>query len=273
MRRFRIWRRTAVVACMGAGLAAPSGAVALSTHSATVTTPNSAGVLVATAKCGANEHVVSGGFVTPQGTTQIVSRAVHGDMWTVHNLEAELGPLTAYAYCARDGQLSISTHTHKVTAVASVNTTATARCASGETLVSGGYVMSPPSATNGNSPTFRDYAVSASEWTVMSVFDTPPGSLAAFAYCQRGAIVKVRSSSSNPIPHGLERSATASCHKGETLLGGGYTTTPKPDWFNKTGPDFFYNASRRSGPRSWTASAHNYSHGSGKITAFAYCAA
>ena len=56
-----------VVACVGATLAAPTGAMALSTHSATATTPSGDGVLVATAKCGANERVVSGGFRSPDG--------------------------------------------------------------------------------------------------------------------------------------------------------------------------------------------------------------
>jgi hypothetical protein len=107
---------------------------------------------------------------------------------------------------------------------------------------------------------------------VTSAFESP-GSLEAFAYCERGVVIKVRSSTSAPIPDGGDSSATARCHKGETLLSGGYTTKPKPDWFNTFGPDFFYNASYRSGKHSWIASAHNYSNVAGTITAFAYCEA
>jgi hypothetical protein len=143
-----------------------------------------------------------------------------------------------------------------------VNTIATARCTSGQKVVSGGYVMNPPSATNANSPNFRDYAAGPGKWTAMSAFDSPPGNLLAFAYCTRGATVKVRSSSTSiaakappPSKHPRVGSATARCHKGETLLAGGYTTTPKPDWKDTNGPDFFYNTSRRSGTRAWTASA------------------
>jgi hypothetical protein len=259
-----------MVACMGAVLVAPAGAMALSTHSATSTTPNGNGVLVATAKCGANEHVVSGGFKSPLGNAAIVSRAVHGDSWTVH-LYPESAPLTAYAYCAPKGRLSTSGHEARVTATKEgANYTATARCAAGEKVVSGGYVMSPAAATDHNSPTYRDYAAGASKWTVMSVFESPPANLAALAYCARGVVVKVRSVSSAPIVNDDSGSATASCHTGETLLAGGYTTTPTPDWHNKVGPDFFYSDSYRSGARSWTASAYNYGQ-SGKITAFAYC--
>jgi hypothetical protein len=106
----------------------------------------------------------------------------------------------------------------------------------------------------------------------MSVFDTPPGNLVAFAYCARRVTAKVRSSSS-PIAAGAPKgSATARCHKGETLLSGGYTTTPTPDFANKTGPDFFYSASYRSGKRAWTARVINFSAVSGRLTTFAYCA-
>ena len=212
-----------------------------------------------------------GGLQGPLHSAAIVSRAVHGDSWTVR-LYPESAPLTAYAYCAPKGKLFTSGHEARVTATKEgANNTASARCASGEKVVSGGYVMSPVSATEHNSPTYRDYAAGAGKWTVMSVFETPPAKLEALAYCARGVVVKVRSVSSAPIHDDDSGSATASCHKGETLLSGGYTTTPTPDWNNKAGPDFFYNSSYRSGARSWTASGINYSKAAGKITAFANC--
>lgn len=150
-------------------------------------------------------------------------------------------------------------------------TTATASCASGQTLVSGGYAFLSALSGQGNSPTYREFAASPSKWSVTSVFENLPGKLAAVAYCERGVHVNVRSHSSPIASSAATGSATASCYKGETLLSGGYTTTPTPDYDNKTGPDLFYGASYRSGLRSWTASAINYSVVSGKITAFAYC--
>jgi hypothetical protein len=264
------------VGCVGIALAAPGGAMALSTHSATSSTPNGNGVLVATAKCGAHERVVSGGFRSPESSSAIVSRAVRGDSWTVH-LYPESGPLTTFAYCARKGQFSISSHVQTVSVmVRGANTSATASCGSGEKVVSGGYVMSPVSATHKNSPNFRDFAAGPSKWTVMSAFALAPAKLAAVAYCARGVTVKVRSESTSIAAQGFgdppgTGSATASCHKGETLLAGGYTTTPTPDYDDMTGPDLFYNASHRTAIRSWTASASNYSAAAGKLTAFAYC--
>jgi hypothetical protein len=263
------------VACMGTALAVPTGAMALTTHSATTSTRKSSGLYGATAKCGANQHVVSGGFKTSTGgeTAAVLSHAFHGNSWTVHLASRDTNTLTTYAYCGGKG--GISAHKKEMTAKRAKfgNTTVMARCASGEALVSGGYAFLSPQSSQGNSPTYRDYAASAGAWKVTSAFENIPAKLAAFAYCQRGVNVKVRSSSSAPIPTGGDGSTTASCHTGETLLAGGYTTTPKPDWENNVGPDLFYNASYRSGARSWTASAHNFSDVSGTITAFAYCKA
>jgi hypothetical protein len=264
-----ILRGTAViVACVAALLIAPTSALALTVHSATDTTTNSAGQLVATAKCGANEHVVSGGFKSSDESAAVVSHAVHGNQWTVHLFPGAANTLTVYAYCAHQGQ--IFRHTAEVTAAPSGNnTTATAHCPPGQRLVSGGYAFL--GSDLGNSPTFRDFAATASKWRVMAAFDTTPAKLEAFAYCEQGVVVKVRSNTSDPIPDDGTGSATAHCHTGETLLSGGYRTTPTPDWNNNAGPDLFYDASFRSGTRAWTARAHNYSGVAGKITAFAYC--
>jgi hypothetical protein len=261
---------TVIVACVAALLAAQTSAMALTVHSATDTTTNSAGQLVATAKCAANEHVVSGGFKSSDESAAVVSHALHGDSWTVHLYPGNTDTLTVYAYCAHQGQ--IYRHTQETKAgKAPINTTATAHCASGQTLVSGGYAFLSTPSSQGNSPTYRDFASTARKWLVMATFETIPAKLEAFAYCEQGVVVKVRSNTSDPIPDDNSGSATARCHKGETLLSGGYRTTPTPDWNNNAGPDLFYDASFRSGTRAWTARAHNYSGVAGKITAFAYC--
>jgi hypothetical protein len=264
--------RSALVAaaCLATLVAAPTGAMALTIHSATDTTTNSAGQLVATAKCGANEHVLSGGFKSSDESAAVVSHAVNGDSWTVRLVPGAVNTLTVYAYCAHQGQ--IYRHTQQATAgAAPINTTATAHCASGQTLVSGGYAFLSPAATQGNSPTYRDFAATARKWRVMAAIENIPAKLEAFAYCEKSVVVKVRSNASDPIPDDGTGAATARCHRGETLLSGGYTTTPTPDWDNNAGPDIFYDASFRSGTRAWTARGHNYSGVAGKITAFAYC--
>ena len=288
MARMRISRRFAVaVACVAAMLTVPSAAMALTTHSATTSTVNPNGFLVAKARCGANERVVSGGYkssVTDPSGVAVASRAVRGDAWKVRYWTSlTLETLTAYAYCAHKGQLPISKQVTTVTAQAGpINNVATASCASGQTLLSGGYSLLAPQPHEENSPVYRDYAASARKWRVMAVLKKVPGQLEAFAYCSPGVTVKVRSASTTLAPFGGPAevgagptgdsgSATARCHAGETLLAGGYTTTPKPDWDNHTGPDFFYSGSYRSGRRSWTASATNYSNVAGTLTVFAYC--
>lgn len=93
---------------MGAALAAPAGALALTTHSASTSTPDSAGQLVATAKCGSNEHVFSGGYKTSNASPldgAVVSRALKGNSWTVHFFASAPDVPTTYAYCERNGRL------------------------------------------------------------------------------------------------------------------------------------------------------------------------
>ena len=276
MASIRMSRRVAVaVACVVAVLTVPSAAMALTTHSATTSTVNTNGFLVAKARCGANERVVSGGYktsITDRSGAAVASRAVHSNAWKVRYYTfGTPETLTVYAYCAHKGQFSISTHSKTVTAKPTqANTVATARCASGQKVLSGGYSLLAPQPNEENSPVYRDYAASARKWRVMSAFLGVPGQLEAFAYCSPGVTVKVRSGSTVLAAH-TSGSATARCHRGETLLAGGYTTTPTPDWHNATGPDFFYSGSHRAGGRSWTASATNYSNVAGTLTVFAYC--
>jgi hypothetical protein len=120
---------------------------------------------------------------------------------------------------------------------------------------------------------FKSRRTGKRTWGISAFVDEPPAKVKAFAYCTRHLDVKVRSNQSDPIPTEGASDATASCHRRETLLSGGYTTTPKSDFSNDTGPDFFYFRSLRSGSRSWTATAHNYSDIAGQITTFAYCKA
>src|SRR5437764_11536178 len=133
-RRERRWapsRVRATVACTGTLLAAVAlmtrSAIAdtpksltLTTHSASTSTNNLAGYFAATAKCGANEHVVSGGFnISHKGGNEgaaVISRAVKSDRWTVQLFSETSETLTTYAYCAPNGQLSISKHEHQVAA-------------------------------------------------------------------------------------------------------------------------------------------------------------
>jgi hypothetical protein len=91
----------------------------------------------------------------------------------------------------------------------------------------------------------------------------------AFAYCLRGPrrIVTGRA----PIAAGGNGDPDATCLPGTQLLGGGFTTSPKSDFDNETGPDLFYAASTRTDPTEWSVFAHNYSDVGGTTTAIAVC--
>lgn len=268
---------TGLLAMATAAMALPTRQVkappALTSHSSSTTSKS--GQLAATARCGAREHVVSGGFkattTVPPGAL-VASHAVGRTGWTVSMYPYFPERLTAYAYCARNGQLGVSKRRAMATAAqAPTTTTATASCPSDEVILSGGFAFQHASLSEFNSSTYQDYSPDIRHWTVTSAFATVPARLATFAYCGRGLRVVARSSTV-PSPSHTKASATASCLTGETLLSGGFTTDPTPDWNNTTGPDTYFAASYRSAVRSWTVADDNYSDAPGTLTAFAYCA-
>lgn len=272
---------------MAAALIAPSGVLALSApraaatapaeltaHSASTSTPDSNGELTAVATCGNNQQPISGGFRSAQPLALVASYK-GGLSWSTSGYGD--GKLTTFAYCAPDGgqvAITAAASTGYLAAQPPANTTAIATCPSGYKRFSGGFefLNGPPSEAN--SSTYRDYSPSATSWTVMSVFSSAQDSarLGAVVYCGQGLTVNARASASTHIAAGGGASATASCQTGETLLSGGFTTTPTPDWNNQSGPDTYFTASYRSAARSWTVTAHNYSAVAGAIKAFAYCA-
>jgi Tfp pilus assembly major pilin PilA len=251
-------------------VAAPGSASALKTRSLTTTSVDN-GVLTATAKCKQGERIVSGGFSGHEESFATESRAAKGQKWIVRLLDFSLTPsLTVDAYCAKRGRVSRHKHTDDAAATPDEPSQSKAKCDSKETIISGGYKL--VSATAGeNSPVFSTRRTGKRAWSSAAFVDDVPGTLTTFAYCRKNAEVNVRSQQSDPIGTDEKGSVTARCHKGEKLLSGGYTTTPDSDFNNDTGPDLFYYRSSRSGPRSWTAAAHNYSDIPGQITTFVYC--
>ena len=249
-------------------LIAAAPASALTTRSATTSTPLPSGQLAATASCHKGEKVVSGGFTDSNNGSAVVSRAAGDDGWTVRTYPGDSGTLTVYAYCSN--RKGISAAKNSTTATHSgPNVVVTAKCGQNESVVSGGYELKPRES---NSPVFKSRRGDVRSWSVMAVFDTVPADLEVFAYCQRHADVTVRSATGASIGDEEVGSATAHCHRGEQLLSGGYSIRPTPDWNNATGPDPFFYQSAKVGKRGWMASAHNYSAVSGKIVAYAYCA-
>lgn len=266
---FRGWSCGAGIAVLLA-LAAPGVAWGLATRSAFTSTPVD-GLLSATARCEAGEHVISGGYQGVPGEYALVNRRQGPRGWTVTAQPSGSPSLIALAYCTRRAGLSERSHTEPVVYDGVDNQgAASARCDRGERVVSGGYETVDPKVDVRDLAAFKSRRVRAHRWKVEAVTDGGDARLRVFAYCRERGEVR-RRSSSEAIAASSDGLATARCRPGEELLAGGYATSPRTDYYNTTGPDLFYNTSFRLGDRGWTARARNYSAVGGTITAFAYC--
>ena len=249
----------------------PASASALKVRTASDSTANAHGLLKATAQCKPNEHVVSGGFRAPDQGYAFVSRAKGPSAWTVVAENVDLS-LTAFAYCTNRLENSVRSESKRVSPPAGTRVNAKATCPRRKAAVSGGYAIIDPDAKAHDLVVFNLRRKGKRSWGVSAFNDVDTQTtLKVFAYCVRGVDVEVRSARSEPVPRDTAGSGTARCRDGEELLSGGFKTSPKPDYQNDLGPDFFYFDSWRPGTRSWKASGINYSDVAGRITAFAYC--
>jgi hypothetical protein len=246
-------------------LAVPSLAWGLKTR--TATNPVLPGK--ATAKCKDGERLVSGGFSMPDGGQVTISRAAKGQRWTATADGSP--PLTVFAYCTGGRGVSRHRHSETVPGPGGTQKTVAAHCDANQSVVSGGYETVNSEPGTHDLDAFKSRRAGDRTWKVTVFNDSDTAStLRVFAYCKRNVDVKVRSKR-DPVGPDQLGSPTARCHRGEALLSGGYTTTPKSDWGNLAGPDVFYTGSYRSGRRAWTATGHNYSNVGGKIKTFVYC--
>jgi hypothetical protein len=218
----------------------------------------------AIAQCPSGQHVISGGFNAVAGSSVPVSRALGDDSWLVRAFDPGF---TGYAYCSKT--LRTSRVHESVDVPGPVNLHVTPTCPSTKNVLAGGWRMSDP-GTRSNAPIFSSFPASARKWSVVGLVDSAPATLKAWAYCAVAPEAKVRTGTAS-ISSQEDATATASCQSGEELMGGGYETTPTPDWNNTTGPDTFVNQSYRSGALDWTVAARNYSSVGGTLTAYAVC--
>jgi hypothetical protein len=245
------------------------------------------GIYVATATCPAGRHVVSGGFASPQNPSVVANHAVGTKAWTITAFDTD--SISAVAYCSKYIKgVTESTATAPMDQVNDLQGGATASCPSGSRVIAGGWEYANPFD---NSPIYTSMPASSSEWTVYGASDVTGNSITAYAYCLTNKLTTVRlgekTSVNNTTVRAARRggagqsrgllpstqpSATVSCKKGETLFGGGYETTPLPDFNNQSGPDTFFGKSARYQGRGWMANAVNYSsYDGGEIQAFAVC--
>lgn len=227
------------------------------------------GFSTATAECDGTERVVSGGYqVTPGSSdTPVISKAKGERAWTVTAKEAGF---TAYALCSKriNVQEVAKTVDFGSTSQGS-GTPASARCPRGKRAIAGGFKFS---TLVGNSPVFRSRPTDSRTWSVLALSEDEASKLKALAYCvpDRGGVSTRKDSTQvGTIESG---SVEPKCRSGETLLSGGWTVSPRPDWQNESGPDTFFYSAYPAAQRRFVASAINFSDVAGKITGLAICA-
>lgn len=231
------------------------------------------GLQLATAVCPAGEHVVAGGFTGQVGGFAVLNRAVKKrTAWRVKGSFAE-GSI-AYAYCSKALSVTSTTNATSVpveTATTYANATSTASCPKGTRAVAGGWQLKP---MNLNSPIFTSAPQGKRGWTVVGLLGTgEPYKLKSYAYCLDLELDRDMDVATQAVaaPAGdAVTTATATCDGG-TVIGGGFATTPEPDFENDTGPDTFFFGSSNDGKKGHTVSAINYSDVAGTVTAYAVC--
>jgi hypothetical protein len=215
-------------------------------------------------KCGdKDEFVVSGGFSGVSSDAAVVNRAAGGNAWLVKGDFAL--PATAYANCSKHYQPKVAKKTSAFNG--NIGTLAEAHCSNGRQAVAGGWQYKKGGA---NSPVYTS-APAVEDWEVggFNGSGNHNATLTAYAYCLN--VVPAVTSSTNAMGAGGDVSGVAECDPGEELLGGGFETTPDPDFNNVAGPDPFVFGAGRAAKREWLAEAHNYSSVGGDLHVFATC--
>lgn len=244
---------------------------ALKTTTAAFVDDVSGNFQVATANCPAGQKVLAGGFSGADGDFATTNKALDADTWVV---AGEFQPTAkAFAYCSAGltveaVQATVAVPAYSPTEGADNSRSSQVKCPRGTRVVSGGWEFSPFA---GNSPVYASKPRTRKTWIVSGVYDGGVDfEVTAYAYCMRG-VDATTVTATTPVAAGGMGTATATCATGR-LIGGGFDTTPTPDFYNTTGPDHFHYTASRANRKSWTASARNYSSfDGGALTAIARC--
>jgi hypothetical protein len=135
--------------------------------------------------------------------------------------------LTVQAVCGF-GVIPATPTPHKTVFVRPGQTkTVTARCPSGQQLLSGGFQRTDFRSDGGDYIT-ESRAVGKKAWTVTGhAYGTGPGELTAIAYCARMGKSKLTEVASSPVPVGAGQAATTttpSCPSGRRMVTGGFSS-------------------------------------------------
>jgi hypothetical protein len=258
----RVGSAALAAAAFTLGFATPASA--LTKHSEE-SAPIGGGLHTAVATCSSDERAISGGYAIDPGPSFARVSESHkqgGRSWVVTANQE----LVAWAYCSKRLEVSTATKTVETTGNRS-GTVAKARCGRGSDPVSGGWRLVGPDS---DIPVF-DSRPKGRRWRIRA-YDNEGTDLTAFAYCLKNGPDLVRRDGSREIDGAGEAvTARARCKRGQEFLGGGWATTPRPDYFNTDGPDTFFIDVVREGARAWSAGATNFGL-LGRIQAIAVCA-
>jgi hypothetical protein len=144
--------------------------------------------------------------------------------------------------------------------------TVTARCPSGQFLVSGGFQRTD-FRSDGGSYVTESRAAGTRAWTVSGhAYGIGSGELTAIAYCARMKNPTLTEVASSPAPIATGQSAsttTPSCPSGRRLVAGGFSLNGSTD--------AFFAAGTLNQNNTWTASAYGFFGAVPKLTAYGYC--
>ena len=175
--------------------------------------------------------------------------------------------VTVQAVCGR-GVIPATPTPHKTVWVRSGQTkTVTARCPSGQFLVSGGFQRTNFRSDGGDYITESRMA-SNKTWTVTgSAYGTGQGELTAIAYCARMSKSKLTEVTSGPAPIGagqLASTTTPSCPNGRRLVAGGFSN-------GGGSPNAFFADGTINQTNSFTARSFGFFGPASNLTAYGYC--
>ena len=246
-----------------------SSGPALKTTTAAFVDDISGDFQVATVACPAGQKVLAGGYSGADGDFATANRALDDHTWVVKGSFSLSS--TAFAYCSAGLTVEPASTTahipgYSTTSGGNNSRAVSAKCPRGTRVVSGGWEWAPYA---GNSPVYTSKPHHRRSWIVSGVYDGEVDfDFTTYAYCMRGVDAVTVSA---PVVIDDTATATATCATGR-LIGGGFDTTPAPDFYNTTGPDTFGYTASRASRKSWTVSARNYSSfNTGSIVAIARC--
>jgi hypothetical protein len=261
----------AALVIAGAGLATAAG---VDTRTRAVTIPSfDAGH--ATARCGAGEGLLAGGFKaqTTRSHGLIVSRlhpaGSRGSTAAATNTFVNDSTLQAEAYCGppRQTQTVRVSKTIKGAGAQRSSGSAKARCPTGTTLRLGGFQAEVSPQPNGPTVVVNTLRRAPGQALRVGAANTGPkaGALTALAVCGAGPALRARTKHAALPAAGGRSSVTAHCERGEQLGFGGFHV-PRAD---RSGP--YVSQLRRTAKGDWRAGAFQFPRKGGGLTAIAYC--